>query len=415
LRVLHLTPELPFWPGGSGGSARQFQLLRHAVERGHEVHVVAPVTREQRPSASVLEEAGIAASLYARPGSRVAETARAVAREPRLAGAIAVRPVFAWQVSVFWQAIRPLVRPLLSEWRPDVVAVEHDHAAAWLADLGDRVPAVLTLQNLGWTYYESRAAAATGPMRALLSAEARRFRRFDRRHLPRYDRLIAVSAAEANALAWTGRPVDLVPNGVSTEDFTAPPEQSGAPTLVFSGSMAYPPNEEGIAWFVREALPAIRAQAPDVELLIVGRDPPAAVRALAEPPAITVTGAVPDIRPHLARATVIVVPIRSGGGTRLKLLEAMAAGRAVVTTTAGAAGIDVTEGREVLVADDPGRFAEAVVELLRDAGARRRLAAAARAVAESRYDWRVVGDRYVEALERAREAQSLGQSRRATT
>jgi glycosyltransferase involved in cell wall biosynthesis len=401
LRVLHLTPELPYWPGGAGGATRQFHLLARLAELGHEPAVVAPATPEQVERVADLEARGVRAVIARRPPSRVLETARAIARDPRLVPQAAVRPVLAWQVSVFWRELRPLAMRAAAELRPDVLSVEHDNAAAWARDLPGPLPAVLTLQNLGWRYYESRAAAAGGAAAAALRLEASRFRRFDERHAGRYARLVAMSDADAAGLLTLGRPVDVVPNGVATAELPLLEPAGRGASLLFTGTMAYPPNAEGIAWFAREAWPLVRAEVPDATLTVVGRDPPAAVRRLGEAPGIHVTGTVADVRPYFGRSTAVVAPVLSGGGTRLKLLEAWPQGRAVVATTQAAAGLEHEPGRHLLLEDDPEGFAAAAVRLLREPELRERLAAAGRRLVEERYDWRALGERFAAVLEEA--------------
>jgi glycosyltransferase involved in cell wall biosynthesis len=401
LRVLHLTPELPVWPGGAGGATRQFHLLARLAELGHEPAVVAPATPGQVERVGDLQARGVRAVIARRPPSRVLETARAIARDPRLVPQAAMRPVLAWQVSVFWRELRPLALRAAAELRPDVLSVEHDNAAAWARDLPAALPAVLTLQNLGWRYYESRAAAAGGAAAAALRLEARRFRRFDERHAGRYARLVAMSDADAAGLSPLGRPVDVVPNGVATAELPLLEPAGHGASLLFTGTMAYPPNAEGIAWFAREAWPLVRAEVPDATLTVVGRNPPASVRRLGEEPGIHVTGTVADVRPYFGRATAVVAPVLSGGGTRLKLLEAWSQGRAVVATTQAAAGLEHEPGRHLLLEDDPAGFAAAAVRLLREPELRERLAASGRRLVEERYDWRALGERFAAALEAA--------------
>jgi glycosyltransferase involved in cell wall biosynthesis len=405
VRVLHLTPELPYWPGGAGGATRQFHLLRRLVEVGHEVATVAPVTLEQQPRVADVRSMGIEVAEYRRPASRVRETLRALRHEPGLASGLATRPVLAWQVAVFWHFLRPLARRLLREWRPDVITVEHDQAAAWVTDLDPLPPAVLVLDNVSWAYYRSRARAVGGPGAIGLRFEACRFRRYDGRHIGRYNRLIAVSARDAGELEGVGPPVDIVPNGVATDAVEVQPPADGPPTLLFTGTMAYPPNAHGIAWFGREVWPIVRSQIPGVRLLIVGRDPPRTVLALAAEPGIEVTGWVPEMAPYYARSTAVVVPLRSGGGTRLKVLEAMASGRAVVSTEVGVEGIEAEPGTHLLVREDPAGLAAAAVRLLNDDELRNRLARAGRRLVEERYDWSVLGDRFARALAAARGGQ----------
>jgi glycosyltransferase involved in cell wall biosynthesis len=162
--------------------------------------------------------------------------------------------------------------------------------------------------------------------------------------------------------------------------------------------MDWLPNEDAMQYFVRDILPLIRAEEPAVRLTIVGRAPTPAVKKLADDARIEVTGRVDDVRPYIDDASVYVVPLRIGGGTRLKIFEAMAMGKAVVSTTVGAEGLPIVPGVHALVADDPGAFTRAVVELIRDAGRRRALEAAARALVVEKYDWASVAGALNEAL-----------------
>jgi len=154
-------------------------------------------------------------------------------------------------------------------------------------------------------------------------------------------------------------------------------------------------------YFCREILPRIRQSEPDATLSIVGRAPTPAVKKLAEIPGVEVTGRVDDVRPHIARGAVYVVPLRIGGGTRLKIFEAMAMGKAVVSTTVGAEGLPVTSGRDIDMADEPARFAHRVVHLMRDTAARRAIEIAARQLVVARYDWSAVAQDFEAALLKA--------------
>lgn len=401
MRVLHLTPELPHWPGGTGGSTRQFHLLRRLVELGHEVTVVAPVTPFLEERRELVEQAGIQLEGVSRPPSRVLETLSALARRPTLVPRAATLPLLAWQVSVFWESLRPRARAVVERWRPDVISVEHDYASAW-AGVAPDVPAVLTLENVSFAYYRSRARAAVGPRRVALEIEARRFLRHDRRGLPHYARLVACSDDDRRLIeSVVDVPVDVVPNGVDTAALAPQPADGDSPTLLFTGTMNYPPNEEGALWLAARVWPAVRARRPDARLLVVGREPPPSVRALDGRDGIEVTGPVPDVSDYFRRASVAVVPIRSGGGTRLKVLEAFAARRAVVSTAVGIEGIEAEPGVHALVEDAPEQFAEAALDLLERRDLRERIAAAGRELAERSYDWRALGERFEATLRAA--------------
>jgi glycosyltransferase involved in cell wall biosynthesis len=409
MRVLHLTPELPA-PAGVGGAVRQFHLLRRLVELGHEIDVVAPVAPAQEGGAESLREAGVALDGVPRPRSRVVEALRAMAIRPGLAPAAALDPVLAWQVAVFWTRMRSRAHRLLVERSPDLISVEHDYSAGWIRDLPSQPPAVLGCHNVSWHYYERRAQSARGLSAPAFRLERARFLRYDRRHLPRYHLLIAVSERDREDLVRVAPvPCEVVANGVAPDAVRPTPEPPGPATLLFTGTMNYAPNSEGILWFASRIWPEILALRPDARLLIVGRDPPPRVRELAAS-GVEVTGEVPDVAPYFARATVAVVPLRSGGGSRLKVLEALAAGRAVVSTSVGAEGLELEHGVHLLLEDEPGAFAAATLRLLDDAELRARLAAAGHRRVEEHYDWRVLGERLEELLRSvARRRQGLRQ------
>ena len=266
------------------------------------------------------------------------------------------------------------------------------------------VPTVLFTHNVEAEIWRRHAENAGNPLaRALMTQQWKRMLRFERDALSRFDLVLAVSDADRETFQrlYPGalrRPVHVVQTGVDTAYFTPllGLEQPGR--LVFTGSMDWLPNEDGMLYFVREILPQIRQAEPNVTLSIVGRAPTPAVARLAEVPGIEVTGRVDDVRPHVAAGEVYVVPLRIGGGTRLKIFEAMSMAKVVVSTTVGAEGLPVTPGRDIVIADDPARFAEAVIGLLRDARARERMAGEARRLVVERYDWAAVASDFEEAL-----------------
>jgi len=185
----------------------------------------------------------------------------------------------------------------------------------------------------------------------------------------------------------------VVPNGVASHELRPSPASREPATLLFTGTLSHPPNAEGICWFAENAWARIRSAHPHAKLLIVGHDPPSAVRGLGARGGIEVVGPVTEMAPYFARATAVVVPLLSGGGTRLKILEAFSSARAVVSTSVGSVGLDVQPGSDLLVADGADAFAAATLRLLEEPSLRERLAVAGRELAEDRYDWRVLGER----------------------
>lgn len=268
-------------------------------------------------------------------------------------------------------------------------------------------PAILFTHNVEAEIWRRHAENASNPLsRFLMTQQWRRMLRFEQDALARFDLVLAVSDADRQTFnrLYAGAlktPAHVVQTGVDTTYFapmTDRPERRAH--LVFTGSMDWLPNEDGMLYFVRDILPRIRQVEPEATLSVIGRAPTPAVRRLASEAGIEVTGRVDDVRPHIADGAVYVVPLRIGGGTRLKIFEAMAMGKAVVSTTVGAEGLPVTTGQNVVIADEPARFAQAVVHLIRDAESRRRIASEARRLVVDRYDWSAVAGDFEDALGR---------------
>jgi len=267
-------------------------------------------------------------------------------------------------------------------------------------------PSVLFTHNVEAEIWRRHAETRTRAIsRLLYGMQHRRMLRFEARTLARFDGVLAVSDADRDTFArlYPGaieQPVHVVPTGVDTTFFQPAASSAGARSLVFTGSMDWLPNEDAMLFFCAEVLPLIRRDEPDVTLSIVGRAPTPTVARLAQQHGVVVTGRVDDVRPHMANAAVYVVPLRIGGGTRLKIFEAMSMGKAVVSTTIGAEGLPVTDGRHLVLADSPQTFADAVVRLLRNLEQRRALEAAARTLVVERYDWAAVAGELERALTR---------------
>ncbi|HEY0756464.1 MAG TPA: glycosyltransferase [Ktedonobacteraceae bacterium] len=193
--------------------------------------------------------------------------------------------------------------------------------------------------------------------------------------------------------------IALVPNGVDTLFFQPPdPAEEKEQSIIYTGAMDYYPNTDAVLQFASVCWPGIKARLPGATWMIVGKNPPPQVQRLGEFPGVTVTGSVVDVRPYLAQAALAIAPLRIGSGTRLKILEAFAMQKAVVSSKIGCEGLKVTDKAHLLVADEPDHFIHAVVELLEDASARERLGQAGRKLAESEYSWDASGQRLIQAL-----------------
>jgi sugar transferase (PEP-CTERM/EpsH1 system associated) len=259
-------------------------------------------------------------------------------------------------------------------------------------------PKVLFTHNVEAVIWERHWRVSRNPFFKMISwREYRTMDRVERLYLKKADHVLTVSDSDRDCFSkWVApQKITTIPTGVDVDYFKpACTPGSGKPgTLVFTGSMDWMPNEDAILYFAEKILPAVQARIPEVKLLVVGRKPSPRVQALANGNScIHVTGTVPDIRPYLENACVYVVPLRIGGGTRIKIFEAMAMGKAVVSTSIGAEGLPVTHGENILLADQPEDFAETVVRLLSNANEQNRIGTAARQLVEHHYSWAAVTD-----------------------
>jgi polysaccharide biosynthesis protein PslH len=261
------------------------------------------------------------------------------------------------------------------------------------------VPTILFQHNVESSLWERQARHAPNALlRAVYGLEAMKMKRYERDAVETFRHIVAVSEHDRSTMMAMGRAgrITVVPTGVEGRKFReaasiAPTE----PVVLFLGSMDWEPNIDGVEWMVREIWPRIRAAVPNAVFRVVGRAPDGRITRLAGE-SVEITGSVPTVEPWLAGAMAFVVPLRIGGGTRLKIFEAMSAGRAIVSTTIGAEGLPVEHERNILLADDASTFADAVIRVLKDAELRRRLGSAALSLADE-HDWSTV----VGVLERA--------------
>jgi glycosyltransferase involved in cell wall biosynthesis len=254
------------------------------------------------------------------------------------------------------------------------------------------------VETLIWRRHVEHAG---DPLRKLyFKSQADRMFCWEQRMCRAVRRVIAVSSQDAEAMCQMfGVTCKSVPTGVDIEYFRRPERPAPQADIVFVGSMDWMPNTDGVEYFVREILPLIRQRVPECAVAIVGRSPSRATLALAERDArIQVTGTVPDVRPWLWGAKLSIVPLRIGGGTRLKIYESMAAGTPVVSTTNGAEGLEVEDPTNIHLADSPCAFADRCTDLLDGEDERRRVAAAAFSLVSSRFSWDAVAAEFEKLL-----------------
>ena len=265
-------------------------------------------------------------------------------------------------------------------------------------------PTVLFQHNVESSLWQRQALHEPNiANRIVYKVESAKMLRYEREAVNKFDRVIAVSDNDRRLMSemTDGSRIDVVPTGVDLQQYRSAREDSretkaAEPLLVFVGSMDWEANIDAVDYFCREIWPAIKKAVPEARLRIVGRNPHTRVKKLAND-SIEITGTVLSVIEHYRDATVNIVPLRIGGGTRLKIYEAMAMGKATVSTSIGAEGLDVNNGRDILIADSSEQFAESTIALLTDEPLRARIERGA-AEQAARYDWSVITERFEEVL-----------------
>ncbi len=275
----------------------------------------------------------------------------------------------------------------------DLVICDFLQSCEAISHLKD-VPYVIFQHNAEATIFKQLADRGKSlPERLYLNLQWQKLRSYERKMCRGAQRIIAVSDIDKEHFARDYGVVncDVVPTGVDTEFYHPSARQTVTNNLVFTGSMDWLANQDAIHYFVDEIFPLIRKEIPDTLFSVVGRNPPDDIRKLGEIPGVNVTGTVADIRPFVHGSKVYVVPLRIGSGTRIKLLEAMSMGKAIVSTTVGAEGLPVKHNHNILLADSPQAFADSVVRLMRDNAKRTELEINARDICERDHGWNKVG------------------------
>jgi glycosyltransferase involved in cell wall biosynthesis len=395
VNILFLTPQLPY-PPRQGTALRNFHLIKGLAER----HTISLL--------SFLEPGQPAEPTEWGPLVRLCKGIETIPVTPRN----------------LWQRMVDLIRSrqpdmALRLWsRPYAVRLAHRcRAEAFDAvhvegiELGAYVPLLEGAPNRPLILFDDHNAEYLLQKRAFQTdlrlpgrwfaalyslVQWQRLRRFEADVCRRADRVVAVSGADRHALQALvpGLRVEVIPNCIDTAAYapSGDPSVGDVPsfTVLFTGKMDFRPNIDAALWFGREIWPFIKRQRPEATWGIVGKSPHARLDVLRRDPSITILGEVPDIRPYFHAASVYVIPLRVGGGTRFKLLEAMAAGTPVVSTAVGAEGVPVRPEEEVLLADQPVDFAAAALRLIDDQALRERLCAASRILVRNQFDWRTV-------------------------
>lgn len=394
MRLLVLSNVVPYPPHG-GVHQRVFHLMKRIAER-HEVTLGCH---------SWSDEDLEGAAWLTRNGIRTVTARLNVANWRHAAPALHAMLIRRHPPEIVQYQTREL-HELVARERFDVLQVEETLLAPYATSLprGSDAKTLLVFHNIHFVQ-AARIARLERSRRLRLwrSANARMMRTYEPAIAARFDRSVAVSQVDRALLleAAPGLTVDVLPNGVDTVALRPLPEPPDRRALVFVGTLNYRPCIDAVQWLAREILPILRRQFADLDLWIVGKEPAQDVLAL-EQEGVFVTGHVEDVTPYYRRAAVAVVPLRAGGGSRLKILEAMALGRPVVSTTIGAEGLEVANGTEILLADEAEPFAVAIARLLTEGDTWRSLAANARRFVEERHAWDVIAQRQLDIYDELR-------------
>ncbi|MEO8464104.1 MAG: glycosyltransferase [Gammaproteobacteria bacterium] len=379
-----LAPWLP-WPPFDGGRIRMLETLRFLSKR-HEVTLLAHIhSEDERRHVDALRQYCKRVEVYAAPDS------------PAHRIGTILLGLFRWRAAIqsvhFSSRLARRIAELTATEDFDIVHMEFSFFAHYVAAISptSRAKLILSTHNIESERLKRESRISPfGFRRLAVAVDGAFFPDWEERAVQLFDGVAAVSESDRAWIADRTHDVEvaLAPNGVDTLGFASRDERSASTTnIVFTGVMDYPPNVDAVAWFAREIWPLLRKRKPDAQLLIVGARPTPAVAALGQHEGITVTGAVEDIRPYVAGALTFVVPLRSGGGTRLKILQAMAIGCPVISTAIGAEGLAVTDGEDILLAETPEDFVTQVLALERSPQLARRIGAAGRALVAKQYDW----------------------------
>lgn len=386
MKILFLSPTVPF-PLTDGGRIRVFNLLKQIAEKSDITLLALETQPTDEEGIAELQQLGVQVHLVPN-----APTLPRVSLRTLINAFHRQQPITVSRYDL--PAYRQRFKELLATEDYDLVHYEMFHTAQFHTETD--LPGVLSQQNVDSEIWRRLCSETANPFyKFVYWTQQRAFQRYERVLSPKFD--VVTCTSDIDALVFQQHcaedAIAIIPNGVDVTHFQPDFTTESPAHLIYIGSMDWYPNEDAVAFFANEILPSIQSEVSDVRFSIVGGNPSARVQKLAERDSVIVTGRVPEIKPYFAEATVFVVPLRIGSGTRLKILEALAMGKAIVSTSVGAEGLDLKDGEEIFIADEPKPFAEAVTRLLTDPALRRRIGENGRARVEKDYDWRSIGEK----------------------
>jgi len=396
MRVLWILGELPI-PADSGAKLRTLGLLKQLAP-AHQV--TAAILQPPKASASYLDELrSLCHEVELLPWQ-----GRAAKAQLLMGAAANLFSSLPYGVTKYCDYETEAALAKLAAKPFDIIQCENIGFYRYLSG-PPSAPKLLATQNIEAGILRQWAQLARNPLlRLYLQSQAKKMARYERRLMQKYDYVIAVSEEDASTFrdGYQAKQIAVVPNGVDTEYLQPSTEPVEEDSVIFSAALDYAPNDDAAKYFLREIWPKILQQHPPTRFLIVGKNPSRSLLSLAAScPQVEVTGWVEDMRPYLARAGVVVVPLRMGGGTRIKILEALAMGKPIVSTTIGAENLGGIAEQHFLLADTPSAFAEKTALLLKNPTTGRGLGQAARKFVETRYSWKTCASKLEETWRKA--------------
>jgi sugar transferase (PEP-CTERM/EpsH1 system associated) len=380
MNILMVSPELPYPPHPGGGDRLRLYYLLKYLCRKHTITLLSPVGKKEAPSRVQLEQFGINIHAFDEPSSRFLLLRL-------LPGLFSTKPLaFATPVM---KVLRKELHTVLGNRNFDLIYLHSWRSGALLNDVVGS-PCVLSPADATSSLFGELSRKSPSPVDRLhFIIETPRVRAHEANEYKKATKCIVVSPGDKEILLRNRSGIDItvVPNGVDTDYFKPTSVSSGKLSVILAGGMSWHPNVDAVLYFYHEILPIVKKSVPELEFYVVGINPVKAVRDLAADKSVVVTGFVPDIRPYLSQSAVVVCPLRISFGIKNKVLEAMAMGKPVVGTPPSYDGIDVSYGRDAVVASNPAEFAAKLVELLEDGRMRAEIGQNAREFVEKKYSW----------------------------
>ena len=397
MHILFLTQILPY-PPDSGPKVKTWHVLKYLSQAGYKITLVSFIRPEEVPYVDILRQ--ICFQVHTVPIKR----SRAADLGYLLPSQLSGRPFLIERDDI--PAMRSLVKRIVETESVDVINADQltmtQFALSFAHRLNGKPALVFDAHNAVWTIVKRMNETLPFYFKVPLFFEAKRVKAYEANIVADFDGTLAVAETDRASLinavqefhpgkAVEKLPITVIPIAVDTQKIRPVDRPENSLNILTMGTLYYPPNADGIRWFMQEVFPLVQRVLPAARLTVVGKNPPSDFLRLAQESqgSIAMTGYVPELDPYFAEASIMVIPVRAGGGMRVRILEAFARAMPVVTTTVGLEGIDAQPGKDVLVADEPKDFANSVIRLLNDASLQNRLSMNGRHLVMAKYDWQV--------------------------